>query len=205
MVHHLPSGTPVVLRPIRPQDKAALADGLARLSPETVYRRFLQPKPRLSAAELRYLTEVDGIDHVALVAELACGPHPRPVVAVGRWVRLADRPHDAEIAVVVGDALQGQGLGTALARALADLARERGITRFTATMLAGNEPARRMLAAITGPASSRVSGGVREFVGELAPAVAPAVPGSASPVPVPASAPVPVPVPVPAPHVPLAA
>ena len=198
MVHHLPSGTPVVLRPIRPQDKAALADGLARLSPETVYRRFLAPKPRLSAAELRYLTEVDGVDHVALVAELAVGHDPRPVVAVGRWVRVAGRPQDAEVAVVVGDPLQGQGLGTALARALADLARERGITRFTATMLAGNEPARRMLEAVTGPVSSRVSGGVREFAGELGPAAAPA------PVAAPVTA-TPPPAPVPAPPVPLAA
>ena len=173
MVHHLPSGTPVVLRPIRPQDKEGLAAGLARLSPESVYRRFLQPKPRLSAAELRYLTEVDGVDHVALVAELAGGPPPRPGVAVGRWVRDPDHPEEAEIALVVCDALQGQGLGTALGRALADLARERGITRFTATMLAGNEPARRLLARLTGGLESRVSGGVRQVVGALPPAPAP--------------------------------
>ncbi len=175
MVQLLRSGTPVVLRPIRPQDKDALAEGLARLSPESVYRRFLTPKPRLSAAELRYLTEVDGTDHVALVAELAGGPGPRPVVAVGRWVRDPERPDEAEIARVVGDALQGQGLGTALGRALGGLARERGIARFTATMLAENEPARRLLASLTGSWASRSSGGVREFVGEL-PAPAPAVP-----------------------------
>jgi len=175
MVHLLRSGTPVALRPIRPQDKAALAQGLARLSPDSVYRRFLQPKPRLSAAELRYLTEVDGRDHVALVAELAGGPGPRPVVAVGRWVRSKERHDEAEIAIVVGDALQGQGLGTVLGRALAGLARERGIARFTATMLADNEPARRLLRGLTGELTSRVSDGIREFAGEL-PAAMP-VPG----------------------------
>lgn len=173
MVHLLRSGTPVVLRPIRPQDKDALAAGLARLSPESVYRRFLQPKPRLSAAELRYLTEVDGMDHVALVAELAGGTGPRPVVAVGRWVRDRERPDQAELAVVVCDALQGQGLGSLLGRELAALARERGILRFTATMLAENEPARRLLAGLTGGLTTSVSGGVREFAGEL-PAAAPA-------------------------------
>ena len=113
---------------------------------------------------------MDGVDHVALVAELAGGPLPRPVVAVGRWIRDAQRHDEAEIAVVVGDALQGQGLGTALARALADAARERGIARLTATMLADNEPARRMVARVTGSLTSRVSGGVRELTGELAPA-----------------------------------
>ncbi len=177
MVQILRSGTPVVLRAIRPQDKDALADGLARLSPESVYRRFLQPKPRLSAAELRYLTEVDGIDHVALVAELAGGSGTRPVVAVGRWVRDRERPDQAEIAVVVCDALQGQGLGSLLGRELAAAAQERGIARFTATMLAENEPARRLLAGLTGELTSSVSGGVREYAGELRAAVpAPALP-----------------------------
>ena len=35
---------------------------------ETIHRRFLGAKPRFSARELRYLTEVDGVDHIALVA-----------------------------------------------------------------------------------------------------------------------------------------
>jgi GNAT superfamily N-acetyltransferase len=94
-------------------------------------------------------------------------------------VRDPERPDEAEIALVVGDALQGQGLGTALGRALAALARERGIARFTATMLADNEPARRLLASITGEHVTRLSGGVRQFVGEL-PAPAPAAPAAAT-------------------------
>jgi hypothetical protein len=57
------------------------------------------------------------------------------------------------------------------------MARERGIARFTATMLAENEPARRLLAGLTGGLTSSVSGGVREFAGELpAPLPAPAMP-----------------------------
>ena len=57
-----------MIRPIRAEDKRMLADGLRRLSPESVQRRFLTPKRSFSRAELRYLTEVDGRDHVALVA-----------------------------------------------------------------------------------------------------------------------------------------
>jgi acetyltransferase len=136
MVHHvLPDGSAYALRPIRPDDKARLATGLGRLSAESVYRRFLAPKPRLSAAELRYLTEVDGHDHAALVAVPAGVPvADAPVVAVGRWVRLRDRPDRAEIAVVVGDPLQGQGLGRRSARARRP-AREHGIRSFSAVML----------------------------------------------------------------------
>jgi acetyltransferase len=171
MVHHvLPDGSAYALRPIRPDDKARLATGLGRLSAESVYRRFLAPKPRLSAAELRYLTEVDGHDHAALVAVPAGVPvADAPVVAVGRWIRLRDRPDRAEIAVVVGDPLQGQGLGRALGLALADLAREHGIRAFTAVMLADNVPALRLLAALTDRLESAVGGGVRELVAELGP------------------------------------
>jgi hypothetical protein len=64
--HRLPDGTRVAIRPIEPGDKARLAEGLRRLSQETIRRRFLAAKPRFTSAELRYLTEIDGVDHIAL-------------------------------------------------------------------------------------------------------------------------------------------
>jgi acetyltransferase len=120
-----------------------LEDGLARLSAETVRRRFLAAKPRLSADELRYLTEIDGHDHIALVAFLE--DDPARMVAVARSVRLADLPDTAEMAVVVADEWQGLGLGGALAEQLAAAAHHAGIRRLAAVMLAGNEPARRLM------------------------------------------------------------
>src|ERR1700712_1990894 len=89
----------LLVRRIAPADKDALVAGLGRLSERSVYQRFLSPKPRLTASELRYLTEVDFTDHYALVAVLARSP--AIVVGVGRWVRSADVPSDAEIAIVV--------------------------------------------------------------------------------------------------------
>src|ERR1700712_4109648 len=118
----------VLLRPIAAEDKDALVAGLGRLSERSVYQRFLSPKPRLSTSELRYLTEVDFVDHYALVAVLAGAPDV--VVGVGRWVRSTEAPGDAEIAIVIADDLQGRGVGTALGRALAEAARTRGVTRF---------------------------------------------------------------------------
>ena len=99
-----------MIRPIRPDDKGLLSDGLRRLSPQSVQRRFLTPKRSFSRAELRYLTEVDGRDHVALVAENPCAP-TRRLVAVARFVRNNEEPDTAEIAVTVGDSFQGRGLG----------------------------------------------------------------------------------------------
>ena len=75
-MHTLPDGTPILIRPIEPSDKARLSVALGRLSDATIYRRFLAAKPRLSSAELRYLTEVDGRDHIALVGV----PRQRPRV-----------------------------------------------------------------------------------------------------------------------------
>src|SRR3954451_7651508 len=135
----LSDGTELLIRPIRPSDKALLAAGLTRLSEASRQRRFLGPKPRFTGAELRYLTEVDGRDHYAIVA--VTPGWDGDIVAVGRWVRLASNPLDAEAAIVVCDALQNKGLGKHLARLLAGAAVERGILRIHATMASENPPA----------------------------------------------------------------
>src|SRR3954449_550309 len=134
----LEDGTALLVRPIEPTDKARLAAGLTRLSETSRQKRFLGPKPKLTASELRYLTEVDGRDHYAIVAVL---PGSDDIVASARWVRLASDPLSAEAAVVVCDELQGKGLGKELARMLADAAAARGIRRIHATMLSANPPA----------------------------------------------------------------
>jgi RimJ/RimL family protein N-acetyltransferase len=154
------------LRRITPADKDTLVAGLGRLSERSVYQRFLSPKPRLSSSELQYLTEVDFVDHYALVAVLA--KSPGVVVGVGRWVRDRERPGDAEIAVVVADDLQGRGVGTMLGEALAAAARERGIERFTASMLPTNRAAHRLLAKLSSQLELTHGRGVDELVAPLA-------------------------------------
>jgi RimJ/RimL family protein N-acetyltransferase len=157
---------PLVIRPIRPDDKAALRRGLEHLSPESRHQRFLTPKPRFTSAELRYLTEVDGVDHVALVAVPV--DHPDRIVGVARFVRLRDDPEAAEAAVTIADELQGRGLGRELGRRLTDAARARGIRRFTATLLGENVASHRLFEAISERVSARYDGGLEELVAELA-------------------------------------
>ncbi len=166
MHRHLDNGTEVVIRPIRPDDKARLAAALARLSDETARRRFLAPKRHFSGAELRYLTEIDHLDHWADVAVLR--DDPDAIVGVARWVRDPRDPESAEAAIVVADALQGRGLGRMLGLSIADAARERGVRRFTATMLAENEAAQRLFAAISRRLLVRHEGTVDEVVAVLA-------------------------------------
>ena len=162
----LRNGTRVLIRPITADDKALLVRGMASLSPQSARLRFLAPKNRLSLAELRYLTEVDQVDHYALVAVLA--DDPTTLAGVGRWVRDRDHPDAAEVAVLVGDCYQRQGLGTTLGNALADGARSLGIARFNAVMLPENTAARRLFAHISGRLSTRVGGGSYELVVDLA-------------------------------------
>ena len=146
MDFRLRNGNLLEIRPIRSDDKELLAAGFRLLSDETRHARFLGPKPRLSAGELRYLTEVDGRDHVALVAVEA--ERPTHIVGVGRFVRDRARPDTAEFAIVVGDAYQRQGLGRALGEALAAEAKVRGIKRFTALTLAENVGVQKLIGAI---------------------------------------------------------
>jgi RimJ/RimL family protein N-acetyltransferase len=168
VIERLPDGAPVLIRPIRADDKRMLTDGLRRLSDESVHRRFLTPKRSFSRAELRYLTEVDGRDHVALVAESPTGP-VRRLIAVARFVRLADDPHAAEVAITVDDHWQQRGLGSMLSEQLATEARRLGIRRFTATMAADNVPAHRLMARLTDELEQRHAGfGVDELVLDIA-------------------------------------
>ncbi len=166
MFKRLRDGTPVLIRPIRPDDKHLLVEGLEHLSELSIQRRFLAPKTKFSQAELRYLTEVDGEDHVAFVAETVAGRRP---VGVGRWVRLVEEPRTAEAAIVVADEWQGLGAGSILAEGLADAARAHGVARFTATMLSDNRPAQKLMAQLADHLERRQEGpGVSELVAELA-------------------------------------
>jgi len=152
----------LLVRPITPEDKPLLVAGLRALSPESAMKRFLSPKVKFSAAELRYLTEVDQRDHIAYVAV-----EGDQLVAVARCVRTG--PDVADVAVVVGDPWQGQGLGRRLLDLLAERAAEQGITRFAGTMLADNRQALRLMRGFGVPLERDVvSHGVREVVTRLA-------------------------------------
>lgn len=144
----LRDGSRVVVRQIRDADREAINEGFERLSPESRYRRFLAPMDHLTEAQLAYLTQVDHHDHEALVAY---DPRSREGVGVARFVRDPSDPATAEAAVAVGDAWQGRGLGTELCQLLAERAREEGVKRFVATLLATNEPMLRLLDSL-GPA-----------------------------------------------------
>ncbi len=126
----------VHVRPIRPEDGPALIAFHDALTPQTQYLRFFHAHPHLSAAEVERFTNVDYGRRLALVLE-----RDGELIGVGRYDTLD--AHEAEVAFVVADAFQSHGLGALLLHRLADAARARGLTRFVAETLPGNQ---RMLA-----------------------------------------------------------
>jgi GNAT superfamily N-acetyltransferase len=141
----LKDGTKVVLRLIQPSDKQLLLEGFARLSPQSRYTRFLAPKDKLTDDDLRYLTEVDGIDHLAVVAVLRSTFGKEEGIGVGRFVRSRDEADTAEPAITVADDQQGKGLGAILLHRLVEAAWERGIRQFRCELLAENARIRDLL------------------------------------------------------------
>jgi acetyl coenzyme A synthetase (ADP forming)-like protein len=129
----LADGGTAQVRPIRADDAQALPDLHARLSEESIYKRFFSPHPVLTAEEIERFANVDYADRMALVAVIN-----DELVAVARYDRVPDGDA-AEVAFVVDDRHQGRGLGTLLLEHLAGIARERGISRFVADTLVGNE------------------------------------------------------------------
>lgn len=125
------------LRDITPQDKRALARFHARLSPQTQYRRYHAAKSELTAGDLRYLTEIDGHRHLAVVAENAAGE----LIGVVRAVALDEAGTEAEVAIVVRDDVQAGGVGAQLVEALAARAAREGVQRLIAEVQADNHRA----------------------------------------------------------------
>ena len=136
----LRDGSTVVIRPLQPDDRDLIRSGFERLSDRSKYLRFGTVLPKLSDEQLSYLTEIDHHDHEAL---LALDPDSGDAIGVARFVRVGDNV--AECAIVVADDWQNLGLGTQLMARLTERAREEGVERFTAHVLAENADALRLV------------------------------------------------------------
>jgi GNAT superfamily N-acetyltransferase len=138
----LKDGTRMLVRPIVPDDKDLLVEGFARLSPESRFRRFLGYMDKLRAPLLRYLTEIDYVDHFAWIGLDA---DENRGIGGARYVRMRDDPTAAEAAIVVVDEYQHRGAGTILLQLLGASALANGITHFVGEALAENQPIRDLL------------------------------------------------------------
>jgi len=133
----LDGGVRLLLRQIRPADRDRLVAGLRRLSPESRHLRFHADIEELTARQLDYLTDVDHVDHEAIVALDPDRPEV-PGVGVARYIRDPYERHVAEAAVTVADEYHSRGVGTLLIGALARRASAQGVGVFRNYVLASN-------------------------------------------------------------------
>jgi RimJ/RimL family protein N-acetyltransferase len=140
----LKNGETLRIRPIRPDDEPRLVALYNRLSRRTAYQRFFTVMRRLPSDWVHYFANVDYRRRLALVAERETVAGVE-LIGVGRY-EPSDEEATGEVAFVLEDGYQGQGLGAVLLDAVLRAGTERGFTRFRAYVLAENHRMLRLLA-----------------------------------------------------------
>jgi len=140
------NGDPVIVRPIRPEDEPLLIRLHQALSERTVYLRYFQPLKLSQRTAHERLTRICFIDYdreIVLVVEHKKKEDGQPeIIAIGRLSKLRGAGDEAELAVLVDDRFQFQGLGTELYRRLIAVARDEKLKRVVCTILAENREMR---------------------------------------------------------------
>jgi GNAT superfamily N-acetyltransferase len=159
----LRDGTPLIIRPIRPDDAPRLQAFHTRLLPESIYLRYLGPHPVLTAREAERLTNVDYAARMALAATRSEG-EGETIVGVARYDALGPaRPDEAEAAIVVEDRYQSRGLGALLMSRLLAYARTHGLRYFVAEVSDENDRLMRFVQRSGLPAEKKLKEGVWEI------------------------------------------
>jgi len=139
------NGDAVTIRPIRPEDEPLLIRLHQALSERTVYLRYFQPLKLSQRTAHERLTRICFIDYdremVLVIERKNEDGHPE-VVAIGRLSKLRGGHNEAELAVLVDDRYQGQGMGTELYRRLVSVARDEKLKRVVSTILTENREMR---------------------------------------------------------------
>jgi RimJ/RimL family protein N-acetyltransferase len=120
---------------LRPNDRDELIAAVGRASGQALYRRFFAAKREFSEKEIEFFVNVDFVNHVALVARVEESGRAM-IVGGGRYIVV--QPGKAEVAFVVVDQYQGQGIGAALLYHLATIAGDAGLKELIADVLPDN-------------------------------------------------------------------
>ena len=137
-VERLSGSQEMTVRPVRITDEEPLRDLFYRLSDESTYRRFMAFKRTHPHQEMQRLVDLDYEQNMALV--VCVDVHGREeIIAMARY-DVDAATELADIALVVRDEWQNQGIGTLLMRRMAEIARARGLAGFTGDVLMTNKP-----------------------------------------------------------------
>jgi RimJ/RimL family protein N-acetyltransferase len=140
-IGHLRDGRQIEIRALRPDDEDGMLAAIGRTGMQSLQRRFFAVKRGFSEKEIAFFMNIDFSNHVALVA--LADEDGRPVI-IGGGRYIVVEPGQAEIAFVVIDAYQGQGVGTLLMVHLAAIARGAGLKELIAEVLPENTAMRKV-------------------------------------------------------------
>ncbi len=140
LVEHgfLPDGTPITIRPIRPEDAEGERAFVRDLSSQSKRFRFMQSIKELTPKMLSQFTQIDYSREMALIATVPEG-EGQLQLGVARFVINPDGK-SCEFAIVVSDRKQNLGIGTRLMRSLIGAARGHGLKTMEGLVLADNRP-----------------------------------------------------------------
>lgn len=134
----LRDGTRVSVRPVRKEDERSADAFFNWLSEETRYLRFMYQAKELTPEMMRGALAQDGLRRVPLVVEpIVQAEGDPPAIALGRYAPTND-PFECEVAITVGDAWQGRGVGRVLLKRLIALAARGGYRSMSASVLSAN-------------------------------------------------------------------
>ncbi|MBP7694304.1 MAG: GNAT family N-acetyltransferase, partial [Anaerolineales bacterium] len=126
----LPDGTPIILRPLKPEDEHMWRELIARCSVETIRFRFRYLFKEATHDMARRFVFTDYDREMAIMAEINEGGERKFIGAV-RLV--ADQTGESvEYAALVEDAWQGRGVGGVLTDYGLEVAQRWGFKRVTA-------------------------------------------------------------------------
>ena len=155
---NLPEGKRVFLRPIKPADESSIRDMFYRFSEQTRFFRYHAVIKAMPHNKLQVFCNTDYESEMALVGFVQEGEREE-AVAVARYY--ADPSgKSAEVAFVIRDDWQRLGLGKILFNRLVEIARSKGIERFTAEVLGENRSMLNLFAHSGHPMQSHAEDGV---------------------------------------------
>ena len=147
----LPNGLRLLIRATEPHDDLAGAIQ-SKVSPKSFFYRFLRPKHYLTDKDVASFANCDFVSQVALIGLVRHNLRMGIVAGARYWIT---GPDEAEIAFIVADDYQKQGIGTAMLNHLCSIARQAGLKHLYALAIPDNEGAPRLLKKLGFPCDIR--------------------------------------------------
>jgi acyl-CoA hydrolase/GNAT superfamily N-acetyltransferase len=132
------AGLNILLRPVKISDEPLLKDFFYSLSDKSIYRRFFSARTDMPHEYLQEFVVIDYTQKMIILAVIEKGKKEE-IIGLGQYA-IVENTHTGDLALVVTDDYQNQGIGRELLSYLTFLAKKQGLLGFTAEVLVDNKP-----------------------------------------------------------------